>query len=313
MSPEEVFEMSQTPIDIAAFCRSLGCEVQLDAVMADYTSFRIGGKADVLATAKNADEVAKIRAYCTQHAIPVLFLGNGSNLLVGDGGVRGVVLRLDGDIGQPELQGDTVLCSAGIPLKALCRFVRDCGLSGMEALYGIPGTVGGAVYMNAGAYGGQIADVLAWAEAVCPDGHIVRVDVEEMNLGYRHSVFMESGAIVTRTAFRLKADAIDSIAERMNDYMKRRRDKQPLEYPSAGSFFKRPPGQFAGALIESCQLKGFSIGGAQVSEKHAGFIINRGGATGRDVVELSKAVRQRVLDAYGVTLEPEVCFVGEFL
>jgi UDP-N-acetylmuramate dehydrogenase len=221
-----------------------------------------------------------------------------------------VVLKLDGRFSNPEIQNGVIICHAGLPLKSLCRFARDNGLSGLEFAYGIPGTVGGAVYMNAGAYCGQISNVINWAEAVYPDGEVYRVQAEDMKLGYRHSVFMENRCFITSAAFRLKPDESHVIGQRMDEFMRLRRDKQPLEYPSAGSFFKRPKGYFAGALIEGSGLKGCRVGGAQVSEKHAGFIINLGGATSNDVLKLADQVINKVFCDHGVRLQPEVCFVG---
>lgn len=295
---------------IAAACRAAGCATQENIPMAELTSFRIGGPADLLVTAHNAGEAKAVRALCSQAEVPILFLGNGSNMLVSDHGVRGVVLRLDGEQVEPYREQEWVICPAGVPLKTLCRFARDNGLAGLEFAFGIPGTVGGAAYMNAGAYCGEMADVLAWAEAELPGGQSVRIPVEEMRLGYRHSVFMECGAVVTTAAFRLTPDIPHEIGVRMDEFMRRRREKQPLEYPSAGSFFKRPPGHYAGTLIESCGLKGYTVGGAQVSEKHAGFIINRDSATCDDVHRLADKVRECVYREHGVQLQPEVCFIG---
>lgn len=295
---------------ISDTCRLIGCDVQENVPMEELTSFHIGGPAELLVTADNPVKVQKIKALCESENIPLLFIGNGSNLLVCDQGVPGVVLKLDGRFVLPEIRDGLIICQAGMPLKTLCRFVRDNGLSGLEFAYGIPGTVGGAVYMNAGAYGGQISDVIEWAEAIYPNGEICRIDSNALMLGYRYSVFMECGALVTAAAFRLKPDRPDEIGKRMDEFMKLRREKQPLEYPSAGSFFKRPEGHFAGALIESSGLKGCRVGGAQVSEKHAGFIVNLGGATCSDVRNLAETVMERVFKDHGVTLKPEVCLIG---
>ena len=217
---------------------------------------------------------------------------------MGDKGLRGAVIRLDGRQAAPTLQPDgrTVQCSAGVSLKRLCQYARDKALTGLEFAFGIPGAVGGAVYMNAGAYGGQMDQVLVSATGLSRTGKRHTFAADRLNLGYRHSVFMDEGDMVAR----------------MEELLRRRREKQPLEYPSAGSFFKRPPGHFAGALIEGCGLKGFAVGGAQVSEKHAGFVINRGGATAQDVLRLCDAVQERVFREQGVQLEPEVRFIGEF-
>lgn len=280
------------------------------ASMADYTTFHIGGDADWFITAPGEEAAARVLRACRETDTPLLFLGNGSNLLVADAGIRGVVLRLAPDAGAPRREGDTVICPAGMPLKQLCRYARDEGLAGLEFAYGIPGTVGGAVYMNAGAYGGQIADVLTVARVLTDDGTVREVPAAQLALGYRHSALMESGGIVTQAAFTLCPDDREAIAARMEEFMRRRREKQPLEYPSAGSFFKRPPGQFAGTLIEGCGLKGLTVGGAQVSEKHAGFLINRGGATCADVLALARRVQETVYVQRGVRLEREVRTAG---
>ena len=197
-------------------------------------------------------------------------------------------------------------------LKHLCQFARDNSLTGLEFAFGIPGTVGGAVYMNAGAYDGEMSQVVTMAHCITPEGERGVLPVAELELGYRHSALMEKGYIVTGVTLQLKLGDYDAIAAKMKDLMGRRRDKQPLEYPSAGSFFKRPTGYFAGALVEQTGLKGFRVGDAQVSEKHAGFVVNRGHATAAEMLELCRQVQEKVYEAHGVRLEPEVRFVGEF-
>lgn len=297
--------------ELAKSCRALSCRVEENAPMARFTSFKIGGPADLLVTAPDAKAAGEVLALCREQELPVLFLGNGTNMLVSDEGVRGVVLRLAGDATAELACRDGVIsCPAGLPLKVLCRFARDNGLAGLEFAYGIPGTVGGAVFMNAGAYGGQMADVLRSARALYPDGGVREVALPEMKLGYRRSVFMEEKAVVVSAVVRLTPDDPRAVTARMEEFLRRRREKQPLEYPSAGSFFKRPEGYFAGALIEESGLKGFTVGGAQVSEKHAGFVINRGGATCADVRSLASRVQEKVLRDHGVELEPEVRFIG---
>lgn len=298
---------------VSALARSLGCVCREQAPLAGCTSFKIGGPAALLVDAPNPAALQRLLGCCREEEIPVLFLGNGSNVLAADSGYPGVVLRLTG--GAPVIAGAAdggvlVDCPAGVPLKVLCRFAREEGLSGLEFAYGIPGAVGGAVYMNAGAYGGQMSDVLVSVEAVSADGTSVReVPVSAMALGYRHSALMETGEIVLSVRVMLHPEDKAEIGARMEDFMRRRREKQPLEYPSAGSFFKRPAGHFAGALIEQSGLKGFAVGGAQVSEKHAGFVINRGGATCADVRALADEVIRRVEADHGVRLEPEVRFL----
>ena len=286
---------------LAAYARTLGCTAEEQVSMIDYTSFKIGGPADVYITAPTEAAAAAALIRCREEDIPVYLLGNGTNLLVGDKGLRGAVIRLDGRQAAPTLQPDgrTVQCSAGVSLKRLCQYARDKALTGLEFAFGIPGAVGGAVYMNAGAYGGQMDQVLVSATGLS-------------RTGKRHTVFMDEGDMVVSATLRLTPGDPAEIAARMEELLRRRREKQPLEYPSAGSFFKRPPGHFAGALIEGCGLKGFAVGGAQVSEKHAGFVVNRGGATAQDVLRLCEAVQERVFREQGVQLEPEVRFIGEF-
>ena len=299
---------------LAAYARTLGCTAEEQVSMIDYTSFKIGGPADVYITAPTEAAAAAALIRCREEDIPVYLLGNGTNLLVGDKGLRGAVIRLDGRQAAPTLQPDgrTVQCSAGVSLKRLCQYARDKALTGLEFAFGIPGAVGGAVYMNAGAYGGQMDQVLVSATGLSRTGKRHTFAADRLNLGYRHSVFMDEGDMVVSATLRLTPGDPAEIAARMEELLRRRRDKQPLEYPSAGSFFKRPPGHFAGALIEGCGLKGFAVGGAQVREKHAGFVLNRGGATAQDVLRLCDAVQERVFREQGVQLEPEVRFIGEF-
>ena len=298
----------------ADYARTLGCTAEEQVSMSDYTSMKIGGPADLYVTAPHEKAAALLLTRCRVEEIPVYRLGNGTNLLVGDRGLRGVVIRLDGRIASPDVlpDGCTIRCAAGVSLKRLCLYARDKGLSGLEFAYGIPGAVGGAVFMNAGAYGGQMDQVLVSATGLDPTGRRRTVPLADMGLGYRHSVFMDGGDMVVEAVVRLKQDDPAAISARMEELLRRRKEKQPLEYPSAGSFFKRPPGHFAGQLIENAGLKGFAVGGAQISEKHAGFVINRGGATAQDVVHLADEVRERVFRESGVTLEPEVRFIGEF-
>ena len=274
-----------------------------------HTTFKIGGNADVFIKVKNEDELRLIISLACEYNMPYFILGRGSNLLVSDQGIEGIVISLDG-IDSIKINGDTVVCGAGASLRALCIAAQKASLSGLEFAYGIPGTVGGALYMNAGAYGGEMSQVVVSATAIDSKGNIIEFLLPDMKLGYRTSVFKNTNLIITSVAFKLKQDDSAKIKAAMDDFFARRRDKQPLEYPSAGSTFKRPEGYFAGALIEKNKLKGVSVGGAQVSEKHAGFVINTGSATCQDVLSLIKKVQDTVKEADGVQLEPEVIFVG---
>ena len=292
---------------------AIGCGVTLQAPMSAATTFKVGGPADLLIDLPDAAAVSAVLKICRAEEIPYLFIGNGSNLVVGDKGFRGAVLRLESRSVQPTLQEDgTIYAPAGMSLQRLCLFARDHSLTGMEFAYGIPGTVGGAVYMNAGAYDGEMVNVTLSADCVAADGTLCTLSAEELGMTYRHTALMERDLIVVGVTLRLEAGDKDAIWAKMKDLMARRHEKQPLEYPSAGSFFKRPEGYFAGKLVQDAGLKGFTVGGAQVSEKHAGFVINRGGATAADLVALRDQVHDKVFAEFGVHLEPEVRFVGEF-
>ncbi len=288
-------------------------DVQENAPLSAYTTFKVGGPADLLITLPDGQAAAELLAACRETGTPAFLLGNGSNLLIGDRGIRGVTWRFDPAAAACTLQEETtVVCDAGLPLMRLCTFAKAHSLTGLEFAFGIPGTVGGAMYMNAGAYDGQMADVAVAATVLRKDGSIATVCVADMALSYRHSVFMDTGDIVIAVTLQLKKGDLAAIHARMQELMERRREKQPLEFPSAGSFFKRPPGHFAGALIEQSGLKGFAVGGAAVSEKHAGFVINKGGATAKDICALSDKVIQKIKAETGVSMQPEVRFVGEF-
>lgn len=281
-----------------------------DEPMSAHTTFKIGGAADILITVNTVEELKTVVAACRAEDIPHMVLGNGSNLLVSDDGIEGAVIALDGDFKEITAEGTTLTAGAGAKLSRLCSAALENGLSGLEFAYGIPGSVGGAVFMNAGAYGGEIKDVIVSTVALTADGEIHEVPASDAAFGYRTSVFKTSGEIILFSKFTLHTDDKDAIKARMDDVMGRRKSKQPLEYPSAGSVFKRPEGAFAGTLIEGCGLKGATVGGAQVSEKHAGFIINIGGATCRDVMELVKKVQDTVRAETGYILEREIIRTG---
>ena len=285
----------------------LGCEARKYEPMSKHTSFKIGGNADVYIKVNNLSKLSTILKECQASDVDYMILGNGSNLLVSDDGIRGVVIRLDGDFRKITLLDDTtIFCGAGATLAYLCKFALNCGLSGLEFAWGIPGTVGGAVFMNAGAYDGEMKDVVHSVSHISPIGEIGRIEKDDLNFGYRTSVYRSNNMIITGVTLKLKKGNPDEIRAKMDDYMSRRSTKQPLEYPSAGSVFKRPEGNFAGALIEQCGLKGKTCGGAQVSEKHAGFIINKSNATAKDVRDLIGEIQKTVSEKTGYSLECEL-------
>ena len=272
-----------------------------------HTSFRIGGGARCLVLAENISQVQKVIAFCNQNSENLFYIGNGSNLLVSDDGIDAVVLKLCGEFEEIRLVDETTIESgAGVNLAALCKFALSNSLTGLEFAFGIPGSVGGAAYMNAGAYGGEMKDVVEKCFHVTPDGESGCLTADELNFGYRKSAYAENGFLITKAVFHLAKGEKTAIKEKMDDLLNRRVTKQPLEFPSAGSVFRRPEGYFAGALIEQSGLKGKTIGAAQVSEKHAGFIINIGDASCRDVKELIRFCQKTVREKFGVSLETEI-------
>lgn len=295
---------------LAALCQLEKIPVLWDEPMKNHTSFKIGGPAAALCAPKNRQQLRELVGFVQREGVDSWYIGNGSNLLVSDEGLNGIAILLDGGFdGEIELDGTVLLAPAGKKLSAVCAAACAAGLTGLEFAYGIPGSVGGAVYMNAGAYGGEMKDRLLWVEYLAPTGEIVRLEGEQMGLSYRHSRFMEEGmegSCIVRAAFGLQRGEKAAIQSEMDRILNQRRQKQPLEYPSAGSTFKRPQGAFAAQLIDKCGLKGFTVGGAQVSEKHAGFVINTGKATCADVLELTRQVRECVQEKTGYLLELEV-------
>lgn len=288
-------------------CEGLHCEVSLHAPMKHYTTFQIGGNAELLIKPRDVDALSQIIEYCYDNQIHYLLLGKGSNVLIPDEGIDGAVILLRGNFSGVELQDETILCClAGTPLARVCYVAYCHGLTGMEFAWGIPGTIGGAAYMNAGAYGGEMRDVIECCEHITREGKIGTLCGEDLDLSYRHSAYTDNGYCITKVIIRLKKGDKQKIRSRMDDLMNRRRTKQPLEYPSAGSTFKRPKGAYASALIDECGLKGFTHHGAQVSEKHAGFVINQNGATAKDVLELIHIVQDVVYKKTGFRLECEV-------
>lgn len=294
-------------------CEELGCPALREEPLARHTSFRIGGPADRLVQVQREDQLAPLLALLEEEKIPWFLLGRGSNLLAPDEGWRGAALSLEGEFREMELleDGRTLRAGAGVSLSALCAFARDHGLSGLEFAWGIPGSVGGAAVMNAGAYGGEMKDVLRAVTHLSPAGERQTLRGEDLDLGYRHSRYSGTREIVLWAEFALQPGEPAAIAARMEELMGRRKARQPYDLPSAGSVFKRPEGYFAGALIEEAGLKGRAVGGAQVSPKHAGFIVNNGGASCRDVLDLMEIVQREVRARSGVTLEREVKLLGE--
>lgn len=280
--------------------------------MSSHTTFRVGGPAEVFVTPGTFDEVKGTVGLCQARNIPYYIIGNGSNLLVSDKGYQGVIIRIGKELGEIWTEGEFVTAQAGARLSQVANRAMEEGLAGFEFASGIPGTLGGACVMNAGAYGGEMRDVLTEITALTPKGDIVRIPKEQMELGYRTSIVARKGYIVLEARMRLKKGDRQDIRAKMEELKEKRVGKQPLEYPSAGSTFKRPEGYFAGKLIQDAGLRGFTVGGAQVSEKHCGFVINRGGATAKDVSDLMARVSEIVEEKFGVRLEPEVKRLGEF-
>ena len=298
---------------IKKFCDLLGQErVFTGEAMSRHTTFKIGGPADYFLMPDKDTDVGRIVKICKESAIPYFILGNGSNLLVGDGGYRGAVIQIYKNMSAVTVEGTEITVQAGALLSSVAAAAKNAALTGFEFSGGIPGTMGGAVVMNAGAYGGEMKDVLTEVTVMDEEGEIVTLPADKLELGYRTSIIKTAGYIVLEAKLQLKEGNPEVIRETMKDLTIRRTTKQPLEYPSAGSTFKRPEGYFAGKLIMDSGLAGYQVGGAQVSEKHCGFVINAGGATARDVRTLMDNVRDIVYKKYGVTLEPEVKFLGDF-
>ena len=305
-------------------------EIEENADMAQHTSFKAGGCAAALVTVRSVVALKAVLQIMAKLEVPHIFLGNGSNMLFRDEGYDGAVIKM-ADFGKLYLQPeesftgeifpglsaeesraeDTVMCEAGIYMSTLAKQLMNAGLSGFEFASGIPGSLGGGLFMNAGAYGGELKDIVKSVLAVSPDGSCTRVFTnEEMQFAYRHSILQENGYIAVAASLKLAKDEPAKIAERMRELAQKRNSKQPVQYPSAGSTFKRPEGYFAGKLIEDAGLKGVSVGGAQVSTLHSGFVINRGGATATDILQLMALIQNTVYDKFGVKLEPEVRIIG---
>ena len=284
--------------------------VRINEPMKNHTTFKIGGPAQYYVTPESVTQIQEVVSLCRDVNIPLHVIGNGSNILVGDDGVNGVVLALFNTFSDYEIKDNVITAQAGMSLIKLAVIALREGLTGMEFASGIPGSVGGAVYMNAGAYDGQMKDVVTSVTVLDEAGNIRILGRDELDMGYRTSAVAKHNMIVLQVIIELKAGDKEQIKDRMNQLSELRKQKQPLEYPSAGSTFKRPEGYFAGKLIADAGLKGYSIGGAAVSEKHAGFVVNMGGATAKDVVELTDYIKKRIIEQFGVTLELEIKKVG---
>ena len=304
MNTEQVYR------DLSGLVRDENCIVR-DALMKNYTTFRIGGPADLLIQPSSEEELIRIAAYLRQKDISAVVLGNGSNVLVKDGGIRGVVIKIGKNMGNIRTEGEELTAEAGALLWGGALAAADGGLTGMEFAAGIPGSVGGAVFMNAGAYGGEMSQIIVSCRALMPDGALREFSKEELKLGYRTSVFSQNGGIVTSCRMKLQAGDRETIYGYMRELAGRRTEKQPLNLPSAGSTFKRPEGYFAGKLIQDSGCRGLRVGGARISQKHAGFVVNEADASAEDVIRLIRLVQMRVRDCFGVDLEPEVRIIGE--
>lgn len=297
---------------IEEICIEYKANYLYDEPLADYTSFKIGGKCDIIVKPNCVDCLREILLCCRKNDIKYYIFGKGSNVLVSDKGLRGVVILLTSDfskIWQDKDDNEVIYCSAGASLSKLCLYAKDRSLTGLEFAYGIPGSVGGALYMNAGAFGGEMKDIVESCFYLDEDFGLKEMKASDMALSYRHSVFCDKKYIIVSVSIRLKKGVFSEIEEKMNDIMERRREKQPLDYPSAGSTFKRPEGDFAARLIEASGLKGYTCGGAQVSEKHSGFVINRNNATFDDVINVVEGVKKKVFQDSGITLECEMLII----
>ena len=295
-------------LKLTSLCQNLECEYILNALMKDYTTFQIGGPCDILVRPYDEGQVAALIQFCAVNGIRWQVIGNGSNLLAPDGGVSGVVIQIGSNFSyiRKSLKEGEIICAAGASLSAAAAFAQKEGLTGLEFAWGIPGNVGGALFMNAGAYGGEMKDIVVSADYVDGMGNARTIGFSEMQFGYRHSVFSDKDWCITKVKMQLRPGDPAEIRRTMENLMERRKSKQPLEYPSAGSVFKRPEGNYAGALIEQCGLKGRRVGGAQVGEKHAGFIVNLGDASSRDVARLIREIQNTVEEQTGYRLECEL-------
>ncbi len=296
---------------LEALCNDLGIKCIKNEPLANYTTMKIGGECDILICPNTEEHIAALVKLCRSESIPFFVLGKGSNVLVSDKGYRGCIIYTCGNAAHISVNGNTITASSGASLTSICKAALEHGLTGAEFAYGIPGSLGGALYMNAGAYGGEMKDIVTSCRYIDENGELCTMPINEMELSYRHSIFAERGCVITSVTIELKEGNKEDIKAKMQELMQRRRDKQPLEYPSCGSTFKRPEGYFAAALIEECGLKGYTVGGAQVSKKHSGFVINHNEASFADVIGVVDEVKRVVLDKKGVELECEMLILGE--
>lgn len=291
--------------ELTEICTRLNCKFIAEADLSDYTTFKIGGACRALIDVCSVESTAEILRCIVKNNIKYAVIGRGSNIIASDNGFDGIILHFGSAFSDISINDTSITAQAGAMLSAVCRKAQESGLSGMENLFGIPGTVGGALYMNAGAYGSEMKDIVVSAEYIDENGDIKTISVDDMYLSYRYSIFAKKNCIITSVTMKLKEGNPDTIKSAMNECMQKRTSKQPLEYASAGSTFKRPKGSYASLLIEQCGLKGLSVGGAEVSTKHSGFVINKGGATCADVLELCEKVRTVVNEKTGYILELE--------
>ncbi len=301
--------MEFSPIEI--YCTDNDIKYDLKTPLSEYTSMKVGGICDIMVFPQSEDAIRGVISFCVSHTIPYVVLGKGSNVIFGSKGYGGCVIRLDGWYSGIRLDGDNITALAGTSIRTLCQAALNNGLSGLEFAYGIPGSAGGALYMNAGAFGGEIKDVVKECRYIDESGEVRVLTKDEMELSYRKSFFTGKKGCISKITFSLKEGDRKAIKAKMDDLLARRRAKQPLEYPSCGSTFKRPEGYYAAALIEECGLKGYTVGGAQVSEKHSGFVINRGGAVFEDVMSVINEVKRVVKEKKGVSLECEPLIIDQ--
>lgn len=301
---------SEKLIDFEKTAQSLGVRTKRNEPMSAHTTFKVGGNCDIMAFPNSIESVRRLILCANASGLDYCILGNGSNVLFSDNGFRGAIITLGSDFSDVTVEGDIITAAAGTALKKVCLKALESGLTGLEFAYGIPGTVGGAIYMNAGAYGGEMKDVVVKVTCVNKRGEIVTHCADELNFAYRSSRFTDSDEVILSADFKLQSGDSSLIKARMDELMERRKSRQPLEYPSAGSTFKRPEGTFAGLVIEQSGLKGYTVGGAQISEKHANFVINKGGATADDIIRLISDVKKTVKEKTGFELECEIRIIG---